>query len=76
MVDAIVASKIALDMIRPDPKEGQLMLFSPYLIHGCANNDNENITRISLEVRFIQNNENGLNQEKIFNEFLKSRDWR
>lgn len=75
-VDAIVASKIELNMIRPNPKDHQLMLFSPYLIHGCANNNNEDITRISLEVRFIQNNENGLNQENIFNQFLKTRNWR
>ncbi len=52
-VDAIVASKKPLDMIRPNPNEDQLMLFSPYLIHGCDDN-NENTTRISLEVRFIR----------------------
>jgi len=75
-VDAIVASKQPIDMIRPNPNESQLMLFSPYLIHGCANNDNLNTTRISLEVRFIRNDENGLKQEAEFNEFLKIRNWR
>jgi len=75
-VDAIVASKQPLDMIRPNPNENQLMLFSPYLIHGCANNENEDITRISLEVRFIRNDENGRKQEAEFNEFLKIRNWR
>ena len=75
-VDAIVASMNPLNMIRPNPKENQLMLFSPYLIHGCANNDNKDITRISLEVRFIRNDDNGLNQENDFKEFLKIRKWR
>jgi hypothetical protein len=75
-VDAIVASKTPIEMIRPNPCEGQLMLFSPYLIHGCAYNENENTTRISLEVRFIKNDENGLKQEVAFNDFLKIRDWR
>jgi ectoine hydroxylase-related dioxygenase (phytanoyl-CoA dioxygenase family) len=75
-VDAIVASKQPLKMIRPNPNEKQLMLFSPYLIHGCANNENLNTTRISLEVRFIRDDENGLKQEEEFNKFLKIRNWR
>jgi ectoine hydroxylase-related dioxygenase (phytanoyl-CoA dioxygenase family) len=37
---------------RPDPKENQVMLFSPYLVHGGGYNFNENTTRMSLEVRF------------------------
>ena len=75
-VDAIVASKQPLNMIRPNPTENQLMLFSPYLIHGCSNNDNPDTTRISLELRFIKNDENGLKQEVNFNDFLKTRNWR
>lgn len=75
-VDAIVASKQPLNMIRPNPTDSQLMLFSPYLIHGCSNNDNQDTTRISLEVRFIRNDENGLKQEVNFNDFLKTRNWR
>jgi ectoine hydroxylase-related dioxygenase (phytanoyl-CoA dioxygenase family) len=75
-VDAIVASKKSLEMIRPDPQIDQMMLFSPYLIHGCSDNSNENETRISLEVRFIRNDENGQKQEADFNEFLKVRNWR
>jgi ectoine hydroxylase-related dioxygenase (phytanoyl-CoA dioxygenase family) len=63
-------------MIRPNPMENQLMIFSPYLIHGCAINNNEDITRMSLEVRFIRNDENGKKQESDFNEFLKIRNWR
>lgn len=73
-VDAIVASKQKLNMIRPNPNIGQVMLFSPYLIHGCANNNNLYTTRISIEVRFIQ--ERFLKQEEEFNAFLKNRIWR
>lgn len=39
-------------LLRPDPKENQVMLFSPYMVHGGGYNFNENITRMSLEVRF------------------------
>lgn len=39
-------------LLRPDPKENQVMLFSPYLVHGGGYNFNKNITRMSLEVRF------------------------
>ena len=74
-VDAIVSSKKTLNMIRPNPKEEQMLLFLPYLIHSCSDNMNEK-TRFSLEVRFIRNDQNGTNQEKEFNEFLKIRNWR
>lgn len=75
-VDAIVASKNHLSMIRPNPKNNQVMIFSPYLIHGCASNDNEDITRISVEIRFIKDDENGQKQEEDFRNFLKKRTWR
>jgi hypothetical protein len=39
-------------LIRPNPKENEVMLFSPYLVHGGGYNFNENITRMSLEIRF------------------------
>jgi hypothetical protein len=38
-------------MIRPNPKPGEVLIFSPYLIHGGAVNLNNNTTRISIEVR-------------------------
>ncbi|MCK8480125.1 phytanoyl-CoA dioxygenase family protein [Psychroserpens algicola] len=41
-----------IEMIRPNPKPGEALIFSPFLIHGSAVNKNENITRISLELRF------------------------
>jgi ectoine hydroxylase-related dioxygenase (phytanoyl-CoA dioxygenase family) len=72
-VDAIVSSKVPLDMIRPNPKENQMMIFSPYLIHGCAKNENDT-TRFSLEIRFIRKEDT--KQEEDFKEFLKTRTWR
>ena len=40
-----------LKMIRPNPKETEALVFTPYLIHGAAFNDS-NKTRIALELRF------------------------
>ncbi len=39
-------------LIRPNPLENEVMLFSPYLVHGGGYNFNDNQTRISLEMRF------------------------
>jgi hypothetical protein len=75
-VDAIVASKKPLNMCRPNPSIDQVMIFSPYLIHGCANNNNHDTTRISIEIRFIMDDNSGMNQENDFNKFLKMRNWR
>jgi hypothetical protein len=75
-VDAIIASKTLLNMIRPNPSESQLMLFSPYLIHGCSDNGNENMTRMSLEIRFIRNDKNKVEQEYKYQKFVKNRNWR
>ena len=51
-VPAVTASDPPLDMVRPDPAEGEMLVFSPYLIHGGARNLEEDVTRMSLEVRF------------------------
>lgn len=75
-VDAIVQSKRRLNMVRPNPKIDEFILFSPYLIHGCSSNDNENVTRASIEIRFILDNEESKKQEAEFNAFLKERIWR
>jgi ectoine hydroxylase-related dioxygenase (phytanoyl-CoA dioxygenase family) len=75
-VDAIVASKRPLQMVRPNPANGQMMIFSPYLIHGCASNESPDTTRISMEVRFIRDDDAGRSQEAAFNDFLSRRDWR
>lgn len=39
-------------LVRPNPKENEVMLFSPYLVHGGGYNFNETSTRMSLEMRF------------------------
>jgi hypothetical protein len=75
-VDAIIASKKPIDMIRPNPSKSQMMLFTPYLIHGCADNTNNNMTRISLEIRFIRDDDSAKKQEQELNNFLKIRNWR
>jgi len=41
-----------IEMIRPNPKQGEAIIFTPFLIHGSAVNKNEDVTRISLELRF------------------------
>jgi len=39
-------------MIRPNPKATEALIFTPYLVHGAGINLNEDITRVSLELRF------------------------
>jgi ectoine hydroxylase-related dioxygenase (phytanoyl-CoA dioxygenase family) len=75
-VDAIVASKRPLNMIRPNPDINKILLFSPYLIHGCSSNNNENETRISLEIRFIRDINQSKKQEDVIQDFLIKRIWR
>lgn len=38
-------------IVRPDPQENEVLIFSPYLIHGGAVNLQTDRTRISLEIR-------------------------
>ena len=45
-----------MKMIRPNPKQGEALIFSPFLIHGAAINGNQDLTRISLELRFPKAN--------------------
>jgi hypothetical protein len=49
---AIVSAKQGLNMVTPNPGIGELMLFTPYAIHGGGRNFNDDLTRISLEMRF------------------------
>lgn len=41
-----------LEMIRPQVMPGQALIFSPYAIHGHGTNQNTDVTRFSLEMRF------------------------
>ncbi len=51
-VPSVVGAKHRLLMIRPDPGPNEVLLFSPYLVHGGAVNLNTDVTRVSLEMRF------------------------
>lgn len=51
-VPGVLGSAEPLDIIRPNPGPGEVLLFSPYLLHGGAVNLNADETRISLEMRF------------------------
>lgn len=49
---ATVASVRGLDMITPNPASEEVMVFTPYAIHGGGYNFNTDSTRVSLEMRF------------------------
>lgn len=50
-VPALIQAKEELNLIRPNPGENEVMVFTPYLIHGGAANLNADETRVSLELR-------------------------
>ena len=50
-VPAVTAIHGSYSIERPDPAENQLLVFSPYLIHGGAVNLNKGESRISIEIR-------------------------
>lgn len=52
VVPSVVSSTRALDLIRPNPEIGEILVFTPYLIHGGGLNQQEDITRVSLEMRY------------------------
>lgn len=51
-VPAVAGSDRTIELIRPDPAPGRLLVFSPYLVHGGAINRQPDTTRVSLELRF------------------------
>lgn len=50
-VPAITSISGEYEVTRPDPKENDVLVFSPYLVHGGAVNLNPDTTRISIEMR-------------------------
>ena len=50
-VPAIAGTRQGLHMIRPNPASGELIAFTPFLIHGAAANLNVDTTRVALEFR-------------------------
>ena len=51
-VPAVLKTTYGLNLIRPNPSIDEIMLFSPYLIHGGGLNENLDTTRVSMELRF------------------------
>ncbi|MBC6611063.1 hypothetical protein H8B15_09020 [Hymenobacter sp. BT507] len=51
-VPALNGANEPLELVRPNPGPDEVLLFSPYLLHGGALNLNADATRISLEMRF------------------------
>jgi len=50
-VPAVTSINESFEIIRPDPKDNEVLVFSPYLIHGGSVNLNTDQTRISIELR-------------------------
>jgi ectoine hydroxylase-related dioxygenase (phytanoyl-CoA dioxygenase family) len=50
-VPTVTNAKLPLTMTRPNPQSNEVMVFSPYVIHGGAANLNDDLTRVSLEMR-------------------------
>ena len=50
-VPAVTKIFTQADFVRPNPRENEVLVFSPYLIHGGSVNLNSNLTRVSIEVR-------------------------
>jgi hypothetical protein len=53
-VPAVVHRNNGLNMITPNPALGQVMIFTPNLIHGGGVNSNTDQTRVSVEMRFFK----------------------
>lgn len=52
-VPAIVHRNGGLNLVTPNPKEGEILIFTPELLHGGGINFNTDTTRISLEMRYF-----------------------
>lgn len=51
-VPGLITSQEPLELVRPNPQANEVLVFSPYLLHGLSANGNADETRISLEMRF------------------------
>lgn len=51
-VPAVVGADAPLHLVRPNPQPDEILLFSPYLVHGGGINLQADTTRASLELRF------------------------
>lgn len=55
-VPAVTRTSRPLHAVRPNPGPNELLVFSPYLVHGSGANFNTDSTRVSLEMRFWRRN--------------------
>ncbi len=55
-VPAVTEIKEPHEIVRPNPRRNEVLVFSPYLIHGGAVNLNTDQTRISIELRLWKKN--------------------
>lgn len=53
-VPAVTNSRRGINLTRPDPGPDQVLVFSPYLVHGGGQNGQTDTTRVSLEMRFFR----------------------
>jgi len=51
-VPGVLGAHRPLSLVRPNPGPAEVLVFSPYLLHGAAANLNDDATRVSLEMRF------------------------
>lgn len=51
-VPSVVGAAYPLVLERPNPQPNEVLVFTPYLIHGGAFNQQSDRTRVSLEMRF------------------------
>ena len=58
-VPAVTGARHPMKLVRPDPGPNEVLIFSPYLIHGAAVNFNPDTTRVSLEMRFWRAGDGG-----------------
>jgi hypothetical protein len=52
-VPAIVNSHQGLNAVRPNPELGEVLVFTPFLVHGAAFNLNSEMTRMAFELRLF-----------------------
>jgi ectoine hydroxylase-related dioxygenase (phytanoyl-CoA dioxygenase family) len=55
-VPAVTSISGEYEIVRPNPQKNEVLVFSPYLIHGGAVNLSPNQTRISIELRLWKKN--------------------
>jgi ectoine hydroxylase-related dioxygenase (phytanoyl-CoA dioxygenase family) len=51
-VSAAISTEYDINLLIPNPQYGEAIIFSPHLIHGNAKNNVNDLTRISIELRY------------------------